>query len=71
MIIFFFDETNEDDIKVVQLWQSKNTNYYRNAIETWTIRDVNKRKIAESNHLNYLVFWNFEQFLNWIAGLEK
>ena len=67
----FFDETNEDDMKVVQLWQSKNTDYYRNAIETWTIRDVNKRKIAELNHLNYLVFWNFEQFLDWISSLEK
>lgn len=67
----FFDETNEDDMKVVQLWQSKNTDYYRNAIETWTIRDVNKRKVAELNHLNYLVFWNFEQFLDWISGLEK
>ena len=49
-----FDENNQDDIDKLNLWKSKNTQYYNNAIETWTIRDVNKRNIAIQNNLNYL-----------------
>ena len=36
------------------MWKSKNSPYYLDAIKTWTIRDVNKRKIAKENKLNYL-----------------
>ena len=44
----------EKDNEVVKIWKNKNTKYYNNAIETWTIRDVKKRNIAKENNLNYL-----------------
>ena len=47
-----YDE--ERDKEIVDKWRSKNTKYYNNAIHTWTIRDVEKRKIAKKNNLNYL-----------------
>lgn len=56
----WFDDSNEEDQKTLQLWKDKGTKYYENAIETWTVRDVKKRLCAEENNLNYLVFWRLE-----------
>ena len=47
-----FDETNKDDIDKLNMWKSKDNGYYKNAINTWSIRDVKKRKIAKENNLN-------------------
>jgi hypothetical protein len=44
----------ETDKTVLEAWKLKNTDYYKRAIETWTVRDVKKREIAKQNHLNYL-----------------
>ena len=55
-----FENTKEDNIKL-EYWKSKNTKYYNNAIQTWTIRDPQKRKIAKENNLNYLEIWNLNQ----------
>ena len=49
-----FNENNQDDINRLNEMKSKNSGYYQNAINTWTIRDVNKRNIAKQNNLNYL-----------------
>ena len=49
-----FDENNQEDIDKLNLWKSKNTKYYQNAINTWTNLDVRKRNIAKQNNLNYL-----------------
>lgn len=49
-----YDSTNKDDQETLQLWKSKNTKFYENAINTWTIRDVQKRECAKKNGLNYL-----------------
>ena len=54
----FFDENDEIDVQTRNLWESKNSQYYKNAVETWCIRDVNKREVARQNKLNYLVFWD-------------
>lgn len=50
-----FDETNEEDIKLLNEWRSKSTtdNQYSEAIKTWTIRDVEKINSAKINNLNY------------------
>ena len=50
---------NSEDISCLdQLnsWKQKSltSKYYKNAIETWTIRDVRKRNIAQQNKLNYI-----------------
>ena len=44
----------EKDNEIVELWKSKNTKFYNNAIEVWTIRDPLKRKIAKENNLRFL-----------------
>ena len=59
-------EGTEDDINKVNLWKSKNTQFYNNAINTWTIRDVNKIQIAKNNKLNYIIFYNIIEYNNWI-----
>lgn len=40
-------------------WQekAKTSQFYRNAIETWTKRDVEKLKVARQNNLNYEVIY--------------
>ena len=54
-----FDETNEEDIKTLNEWKekAKTSKFYKNAIETWTIRDVKKAKCAKENNLNYKVIY--------------
>lgn len=54
-----FDANNKNDIAVLNRWKSKNTEFYDNAINTWTNRDVQKRNIAKQHNLNFLEFWSF------------
>lgn len=56
-----FTNSIEDNAKL-DIWINKNTDFYKNAIKTWTKRDVLKRDIAKKNKLNYL-----EIFSNKIA----
>ena len=49
-----FDNTNKDDLLLLEQWKLNNTKFYDNAIETWTTRDVLKRETAKKNNLNYL-----------------
>lgn len=55
-----FDQHNEDDIKKLNLWKSKNTKYYKIAIDVWTQKDPLKRLIAKTNKLNYLEIFSFD-----------
>ena len=59
--------------KVLDSWKEKSETspYYKNAIETWTVRDVTKNLFAEDNHLNYKSFYSFEEFKNFISTLEQ
>ena len=59
-----YDSNNIDDYNKLQLWESKNSKYYRNAIITWTCRDVNKRNFARQNNLNYIEIWNINELYN-------
>ena len=63
-----YDKTNVQDITKVKLWDSKNTKYYNNAINTWTKKDVEKRKFIESLKLNCLYFYNIKELINWLNG---
>lgn len=51
-----FDNTNVDDIEILNKWKSKSekSKFYKNAIYVWTEHDVKKRNIAKENGLNYL-----------------
>lgn len=68
-----YNENNINDQKQLIMWQNKNTKFYNDAIKTWTVRDVNKRKTAQKNNLNYLeIFTNnitkvIEEFENYIS----
>lgn len=52
----------DDDFCKKQLleWQekAKTSQYFKNAIETWTVRDVIKLNTLKENHLNYEIIYN-------------
>lgn len=49
-----FDKTNKEDIKKLNYWDSKNSNYYNQGIKTWTINDVVKRNKAKQSNIRYV-----------------
>lgn len=57
-----YDENNVDDKNVLNRWKEKSVTslYYKNAINTWTVRDVMKIKTAKENKLNYLLIYSNE-----------
>lgn len=61
-----YDSNNINDYNTLKLWESKNSKFYRNAIITWTCRDVNKRNVAIQNNLNYIEFWNINELKDWL-----
>ena len=60
-----FNASNIQDKLKVTLWNKKCTKYYKNAINTWTVRDPLKRKTAKDNGLNWIEFFTFEEFIRW------
>lgn len=54
-----FDPNSEEDLKTLKEWEAKakTSQFYKNAIETWTIRDVKKQEYARKNKLNYKVIY--------------
>ena len=69
----FFDENDEDNRDTLEKWKrlSEHSKFYQNAIETWTIRDLNKLNTALKNNLNYVVWFNQEQALDWINKFKR
>ena len=68
----FFDKNDLRDLeKLNQLTEkSKNSKFYRNAIETWTQRDILKLNTALKNNLNYIAWFNEEQAYDWIERIK-
>lgn len=60
-----------EDQTILNEWQEKalSSKFFSNAINTWTIRDPLKRQIAKENNLNWLEFWNMQEFLEWYNAL--
>jgi hypothetical protein len=54
-----FDPNNKKHLKILDQWKekSKTSNYYKNAIYTWTILDVKKANLAKQNNLNFKVIY--------------
>lgn len=50
----------ENDVDACKKWKvkSKNSEYYANALEVFTKRDVEKRECARVNNLNYVTLWD-------------
>ena len=65
-----FDSNNLDHIKLLNKWKSKNTDFYRTAIYTWTDLDVRKLETFKKNKLNYKIFWNLKEVKDWINSLK-
>ena len=53
-----FDANNESDIKKLEIWKQMNTDFYNNAIKTWTVSDPLKVKTAKDNGLNFKVIYS-------------
>lgn len=49
---------SDADQKTIDNWTKRQSKYYDLAIDTFSSRDVNKRKTAAKHQLNYLVFWD-------------
>ena len=64
-----YDENNIEHQNRLNYLQSKDTNYYKNAIYTWTKLDLKKLEYFKKNKLNYKIFYSFEEFLDWINSL--
>lgn len=66
-------ESTEQDLQKLAKWQEKalTSNYYKNAIETWTKRDVEKFMAAEENNLKYLVYYSEVDAANLEEDLKK
>ena len=54
----WFSCDNMDDVQVLDTWKLKSTDYYDNAVDVWSHRDLLKRETAKSNGLNYITFWD-------------
>ena len=65
----FFDPNNIEDLAKVEKWKSKHSKFYDNAIQNWTVRDLEKLEYARKNNLNYLVCWSEEEFNNYIKNI--
>ena len=64
-----YNPKDRDCIELVNKWRNKNTKFYNKAIEVYTIRDFIKRKTAEENNLNWIEFFNMEEFYIWYRKL--
>ena len=65
----WFDKNDKEDMRILNFWKSKHSDYYDVAINVWSIKDLEKKKIAEQNELNYLVFWNLEEVIFWVNNI--
>lgn len=63
-----FLENNTICLDKLNEWEkkAKESDFYKNAIKTWTVRDRAKRKAAKENNLNYLEFFNLLKFQTWV-----
>lgn len=63
-----FDEQNIEHKNHVE-WLKKTKPYkWEDIINTWSIRDPLKRKLAKENNLNWIEFFNANDFKNWIMN---
>ena len=62
-----FNENDINALKLLDKWKEKAkiSDYYVEAIKTWTVRDPLKRKTAKDNGLNWLEFFTIEEFISW------
>ena len=59
---FPYDINNVKCEEILNEWKEKSITHqsYTDAINVWTNKDVNKRKVALSNNINYIEIFNFD-----------
>lgn len=65
-----FDKNNIEHLRILNKWKQKNTGYYQSAIETWTIKDVQKFKTFQKHNLNYKIFYTVDEFNQWYKTIK-
>lgn len=69
-----YDKNNKQHQKILQELKNKTNNnpksYYANVIKVWTISDVKKRKFVKENKLNWMEFFNINEFNKWFDTLK-
>lgn len=67
-----FDKNDKSHIKALQWLQrrARESEFFQNAIDTWTIRDTKKLETAKQNNLNYKVFYTVEDFYKWYDTVQ-
>lgn len=58
----WFDELDAEHIEMYEHLLGMNTKYAKQYIRTWVEQDVEKRRKAKKEALNYLVFWDNEYY---------
>jgi len=53
-----YDLNNKDHQLIVEKWKDENSDFYKTAIDIWTVRDLEKRQIAKENNLNYVILYS-------------
>lgn len=68
-----FNKNNKHDNELLENWKIKAefSNFYKNAIETWSIRDVKKVDNAKQNNLRLLILWTNDYSDNKIIDKVK
>lgn len=69
----FFDINDDTDLKTLEIWKKKfeqGLEQYQSAIYIWTDLDLQKKKCALDNHLNYIVIWNRQDLDTFINNYE-
>lgn len=68
-----FDNNNPECLTKLNHWKQKSisSKFYQNAIETWTIRDIEKLNILKENNLNYKIAYTQEDIENILNYLSK
>lgn len=66
-----FNPNNKDDIdklnKLKEKYERSNHKMYGGGIKTWTERDPKKFEYAKKNNLNYLMFYNEKDFIDYFS----
>ena len=64
-----FNKDNLEHQKILNLYESKNTKFYKNAIYVWTDLDVRKLETFKENKLNYKIFWTVREVEDWLKEI--
>lgn len=67
-----YDPNSKEDNDILEKMKTRSLSghkYYDNAINTWTLRDPLKRKIALKNNLNFKEVWSLEEGKAYIDNL--